>query len=135
MTVGVDVGAIQATLARYCHACDDGDFATLVQVFTPEGTFTYGDRTVAGRADLAAYFAEVQTPERRGKHLVTNSVADGDGDRAVVRSDWLFLAFVDGVLTPRLTGRYDDVVVRDGAAWLIAERVVTPLLPRSAERP
>lgn len=129
MTVGVDAGAIQETLARYCHACDDGDFAALVQVFTPDGSFTYGDRSVVGRADLNAYFAEVQTPERRGKHLLANVVAEGNGDRAVVRSDWVFLAFVEGVLTPRLTGRYDDVLVRDGAGWLIAERVVTPLAP------
>jgi len=122
-----DRTAILELLARYCHACDDGDFEELVTVFAPDGRFDYGGDVVAGRAALGDYFAQVQTPERRGKHLVTNAVVTVDGDRATVVSDWLFLAFVEGVLTPRLTGRYDDVLVRGGDGWVIAERVVTPL--------
>jgi uncharacterized protein (TIGR02246 family) len=124
-----DESAIRSVLARYCHTCDDGAFDALVALFTADGSFSYAGRTVAGRAALAAYFAEVQTPERRGKHLVANTVMAVSGDRAEVRSDWAFLAFTDGVLVPRLTGRYDDVLVRDGGDWLIAERVVTPLQP------
>lgn len=120
---------ILEVLARYCHTCDDGDFDALVGLFAAGGTFTYGGSTVAGREALRAYFEQVQTSERRGKHLVANPVVELDGDRATVRSDWVFLLHVDGVLTPRLTGRYDDVLVRADGAWLLAERVVSPLAP------
>lgn len=121
--------AVLDVLARYCHTCDDGDFEALRALFTADGTFRYAGSVVTGREDLLAYFTQVQTPERRGKHLTANTVVRIDGDRATARSDWVFLVLVDGVPTPRLTGRYDDVLVRDGAGWLIAERVVTPLVP------
>lgn len=120
---------IATVLARYCQACDDGAFEELVSLFTENGTFEYGGAVTAGRADLLAYFARVQTPDRRGKHVTANLVAQIDGSRARVRSDWVFLAFVDGVLVPKLAGRYDDVLVKQGGTWLLAARVVTPLLP------
>jgi uncharacterized protein (TIGR02246 family) len=122
-----DRWAITEVLARYCQACDDGVFEDLLDLFTADGTFAYGGQVISGRAALAEYFARVQTPDRRGKHVTANVVVSLDGDRAAVSSDWVFLAYVDGVLTPKLTGRYDDLLRREDGAWLLAERVVTPM--------
>jgi 3-phenylpropionate/cinnamic acid dioxygenase small subunit len=121
--------AIANVLARYCRTCDDGSFDDLVDLFTEDGTFEYGGTVTAGREALRSYFATVQTPERRGKHLTTNAVVCVEGDRAEVTSDWVFLTFVEGVLTPKLTGRYQDVLHRGRTSWRIARRVVVPLTP------
>lgn len=129
MTSAEDHLAITQVLARYCHTCDDGAFDELVRLFTEEGSFEYGGTVTVGRVDLAAYFAAVQTPERRGKHVVANTVVDVDDDRARATSDWVFLTFVDGVLAPKLTGRYVDDLVRTDGRWLLARRVVVPLAP------
>lgn len=45
-------------------------------------------------------------------------------DRALVSSDYLFVQMVDGAVTPTVTGRYDDAMVRSGDRWLIDRRVV-----------
>jgi 3-phenylpropionate/cinnamic acid dioxygenase small subunit len=134
-TDAADHFAILGVLAAYCHACDDGDFDRLSELFTPEGTFTYAVREVAGRAALREYFTEVQTPERRGKHLTANPVLSIDGDAATVTSDWVFLVFDQGVLVPKLTGRYEDTLVRAGQGWQLAARLVVPMLPAGCALP
>ncbi len=127
--VTADELAIQRVLARYCHTCDDGDFTALVALFSPDGVFTYGTTEATGSEALSAFFTGAQTPERRGKHLTVNTDVRVDGDSAEARSDFLFLAYEGGVLTPRITGRYDDRLVRVGEHWLIARRDATPLAP------
>ncbi len=60
---------IRRTLAAYCHHLDDGDFSGLAHQFTEDGTYTYGQTRASGRAELESWFAEMNPPERRGKHL------------------------------------------------------------------
>lgn len=121
--------AIRETLARYCHTCDDGAFEALGALFAEDGSFEYAGALTSGRAALVAHFARIQPPERRGKHLTSNVVVALDGDRATAVSDWVFLVLVDGVPTPRLTGRYRDELVREQGEWVFARRVVEPLAP------
>ncbi|CAO5242415.1 nuclear transport factor 2 family protein [Frankia sp. AgKG'84/4] len=61
-----DQFAVRATLARYCHRCDDGDFAGLVELFTADGVFVHGDQTVRGTAELLAFFEGTQGKPRSG---------------------------------------------------------------------
>jgi hypothetical protein len=119
--------AIAKTLAAYCHHLDDGDFSGLARLFTLDGSYSYGPAQVCGRSGLESWFAEMNPPERRGKHLTTNLVVDVEGDRAVASSDYLFLRFVDGTLTLLFSGRYRDELVRTEDGWRILSRVVTPL--------
>lgn len=109
-------------LARYCHCCDDGDFAALVSLFTTDGTFAYGRVEATGPQALTDFFVAAQPPERRGKHLTTNAVVDLDGDAADVTSDFVFLNFRDGALVPSVAGRYVDRLVRRHGTWLIQRR-------------
>lgn len=119
--------AIRRTLAAYCHHLDDGDFSSLAHPFTEHGSFTYGPAHASGRARLESWFAGMNPPERRGKHLTMNVIVDVEGDRAVAYSDYLFVRIVDGTLTPLFSGRYHDDLLRAEGGWLIRWRVVTPL--------
>jgi len=122
--------AIRRTVAAYCQHLDDGDFAAVAHQFTPDGSITFGDRGGAsGRAEIEAWYAERNPPERRGRHLTVNTVVDLDGDRATAWSDFAFLGFVDGELRLLFAGRYHDEFVRAGGRWLIATRVAHFLAP------
>ncbi|EFC86366.1 nuclear transport factor 2 family protein [Parafrankia sp. EUN1f] len=128
MAAGIDVLAVQSVLARYCHRCDDGDFAGLVDLFTPDGVFTYGDRTAHGRSELLAFFQGTQgRPGQRGKHLTFNLDVRPDGDTARSVSDYVFLRTgADGPVL-RLAGRYHDELRRLDGQWRIARRDVINL--------
>jgi ketosteroid isomerase-like protein len=121
---------IRRTLAAYCHHCDDGDFTSLAELFTPEGAFVYRGEAASGRAALARRFEAAQRERSaRGKHLTLNTIVEVDGDRAQARSDFLFLRFVDGALTPAVVGRYEDDLLRVEGQWLIERRECEPLGP------
>ena len=116
--------AIRRTLALYCHRCDDGDFAELVDQFTTDGSFAYLGEVVTGREQLRAWFESKQPPDRRGKHLTMNTVVDIDGDRAHAVSDFVFLRLVDGSPSPAVAGRYRDELHCVTGRWLIDRREV-----------
>jgi ketosteroid isomerase-like protein len=118
--------AIRRTLATYCHHVDDGDFAELVDQFTPDGTFSYQGEEVTGHEDLRAWFESKQPPERRGKHLTTNTVIDITRDRAHALSDFVFLRLLEDSGAPVIViaGRYRDELRRIGDRWLIDRREV-----------
>lgn len=118
--------AVRELLAAYCHRVDDGLFDALVELFTPDGAFVRGKRAYEGRAALLAFFGARQgTPEQRGRHLTLNPEIAIDGRRARVLADFLYLRMIDGKITPVITGRYRDELVRgDDGRWRFARRVV-----------
>jgi SnoaL-like domain len=120
--MSVDELAVKRTLAAYCHLCDDGDFAHLVELFTLDGSVAFNEEVVTGRAALMTWFASRQPRERRGKHLTMNTVIDIDGNRADAVSDYVFLRLVDGMITPAIAGRYRDSLRCDGTRWAIERR-------------
>ncbi len=115
---------IARLLAEYCRLCDDGEFDALIERFTEDGEFEFAGRVVRGRADLRAWFAKTQSPQRRGKHLTANAIIDVDatGERAVVVSDYVFLAKSEGRLVPVLTGTYRDELRCSAGRWQISRR-------------
>ena len=124
--------AILRVLAAYCQLCDDGDFAELVEQFTPDGVIAFGDDIATGREELRAWFERRQPPERRGKHLTLNPIVELAGRRARVASDFVFLRIVDGVPTPAIAGRYRDEFRREGDRWCIERRDIELLQAPSA---
>jgi len=124
--------AILRVLAAYCQLCDDGNFADLVEQFTPDGVIAFGDDAVTGRQELHAWFERRQTPERRGKHLTFNPIVELGGRRARAASDFVFLRLVDGVPTPAITGRYRDELRREAGHWRIERRDIEVLQAPSA---
>ena len=132
MTALADELAIRRTLSSYCHRCDDGDFARLVDQFTRDGALVFGDEVVTGRAELLAWFERNQPAELRGKHLMTNTVVEVEGDRASALSDFVFLRVVDGGPRPAVAGRYRDELVRVGDEWLLERRDIHIMRPDRA---
>ena len=124
---------IHRTLAAYCQLVDDGEFGRLAEQFAPDGCFSYAGEDITGRDALERWFAKMQPPRRRGKHLTMNAIADVAGDRADVLSDYLFLRVIDGQVQIDTAGRYRDVFVRTGDEWLILRREVEPMASSSEQ--
>jgi 3-phenylpropionate/cinnamic acid dioxygenase small subunit len=119
--------AIERVLAEYCQRCDDGRFDDLVDLFAADGSFAFGRREVVGREALLEYFAWAQSPDRRGKHLVSNVIIEVQGDTATARSDYVFLVRRDGDIVPLAAGRYVDDLRKADGRWRIDRRVTTNL--------
>jgi hypothetical protein len=132
ITALADELAIKRLLAEYCHRVDDGRLDELAQLFTIDGEFVFGSLSARGRGEVTGWFERFHPPAERGKHLTTNVVVEldaADGDRASARSDFAFLGFRDGQLTPTLAGRYDDELQRVDGRWLIGRRDASQLRP------
>lgn len=113
-----DVEAVRAVDAAYTRVIDTGDWAGLVALFTPEGTFD-GLQRVSGHADLLTFFSGLAGSGMRFWHHVTNHEIAVDGDTARVRSMLWQPCVVDGV--PHVAaGRYDDHLVRTTEGWRYA---------------
>jgi ketosteroid isomerase-like protein len=118
---------VRRTIAEYCHRVDDGEFAALVDLFTPDAELVYGALTMQGSDALLQFFSERQArPEQRGRHLTLNTVVDVHDDIAHAVSDYLQLMAPDGAPVPARAGRYRDEFVRDGDRWRFRRRTIEP---------
>ena len=120
---------IRSTIAEFCHCTDSGDFDRWVELFTEDGRFRLGGREHVGRAALRAFIADDQPPARRGMHLTTDSVIRIAENRAEVRSNFLFIAAGATAGVVVAAGRYLDVLVPSGDAWLFQSREAELVLP------
>ncbi|CAO5188446.1 Ketosteroid isomerase homolog [Frankia sp. AiPs1] len=116
--------AIRKIVAQYCHLCDDGRLTELVELFTPDGVFTFGTEH-RGSVAMAAFFDDTQgDPRKRGRHLTVNTDVDVDGDTARAVSDFLFMKVRESGPVITILGRYNDTLRRDGGRWQFARRDV-----------
>ena len=116
--------AIRRTLARYCLFCDDGRFDDWGQLFTTDTRFHVMGSTHEGRPAAQAFIERGQPPERRGKHMVVNSLilVHAGGLTARAWSDYVFLDR-SGVVTN--SGRYHDELVRgNDGVWRFSLREI-----------
>lgn len=118
--------AIRRTLARYCHAIDDGDSAALGACFAGGAELDAFGTNRSGRDAVTAFLTKLIPPESRGKHLTLNTVvgalATGDDGSASasVLSDFLFIGPDKSIMT----GRYADQFARVDGDWLISKREI-----------
>ncbi|WP_068396394.1 nuclear transport factor 2 family protein [Kribbia dieselivorans] len=120
-----DLHEIQQLRARYCQFLDDGRWDELVELFTEDGSFV-GLSTATGRADLRAFFSELQDgPLAAWWHFSSNETIDLDGDVATGET-WLDQPCVVNDEPHIAAGRYTDRMRRcaDGR-WRFEERKVT----------
>jgi ketosteroid isomerase-like protein len=119
--------AIRRTIAEYCHRVDDGEFAALVDLFTPDAELVFGALAMQGSDALLQFFSERQArPEQRGRHLTLNTVVDVGEMTAYAVSDYLQLMAPDGVPVPVRAGRYRDELVREDDRWRFRRRTIEP---------
>jgi 3-phenylpropionate/cinnamic acid dioxygenase small subunit len=120
---------IRFTIAEYCHRTDQGDFDGWVELFTEDACFRLLGQDVVGRKALRDFIGRDQPIEMRGLHLVTDSAITLKGDSAEVRSNFLFVAGGDAAGVVVTAGRYLDVLVPVGDAWLFKLRETELVLP------
>lgn len=120
--------AIREVLAEYCFRLDDGRFDEMAALFTEGGTWDTAFGKATGRpaiAELARSLrVRVTEPRPRAVHLVTNIVIALEGERALVRSNWMVMQ--NSPEGPRIGsgGAYDDEMVKEGGRWLFRYRKI-----------
>ena len=127
-----DDAAIREALHAYGSALDYGDREQFLRCFTADAEYVVtmrltpdGGMTFRGHDELGAYFdGHTHAPDAWHKHVTTNIAATIDGDTAEVTSYFLRVdAGADAAPgTVLASGRYVDVLVRDGGSWRIRSR-------------
>jgi uncharacterized protein (TIGR02246 family) len=125
--VGEDEDQIRRTLSEYSQRCDDGRFEEWADLFTDDARFVLSGQVTEGRDSIRTMMAAMMPPDRRGQHVISNSLVDLDGDSATASTDYLFVRPTSEGPTIVAAGRYRDRLVRDGNRWRFRERAITML--------
>lgn len=134
-----DEKQIRDMIVDYGLSLDRKDFSGYSDLFAKEGEWSgqlSGMTTIKGpetiRATMEKNFAErVYDPEHiTNLHLVTNVKVTIDGDRATGYSRWTVLSRNEkDEPYVRITGRYDDVLIREDGRWKFLSRVARREVP------
>jgi ketosteroid isomerase-like protein len=126
-----DAFAVQQVLARYCALVDDGQADELGEIFAPDAVMTIAGMASSlvrreGVTAIIEFIQERQKPEWRGKHILSIPRIECSGPEASAECDVLFVnrSASDGGLSVATTGRYSDVLRRQGDRWMITERSI-----------
>jgi hypothetical protein len=122
---------IQGLAARYNHAVDSGDADGFIATFSEKGALNAGAFVVEGHTALGEFATNFASSVREPRHVATNLVIDGDGDKATLKAyvQMYVLAGEPGgpaQQTIMTSGKYDDVLAREDGSWKFVQRVFTP---------
>jgi hypothetical protein len=120
-----DLVEIEQLLARYAAAMTRDDVDAVVEVFTPDGTYSAFGDTYA-----LADFPRLVAAAPKGLFLVGPPAIDLDGDTGTGQQP---LCFVDQTNHDMRIGWYTDTYRRTDAGWRLATRSMT-FLRRSGAR-
>ncbi len=117
-------------LGEYCERMDTADFDGVGALFA-DGRLCdeHGNVLAEGAGAVAEFYRStvlLHDGSPRTKHLVLNPIVDlAEGTaptQASVRSSYLVLQGLDGVLRPMICGRYHDAFTRAPMGWHFTER-------------
>ncbi|MEW6270531.1 MAG: nuclear transport factor 2 family protein [Thermodesulfobacteriota bacterium] len=123
---------IQELLARYCHCIDRGRWERFPELFTEDCRLDMSQvmGLYEGRAGIQTFVDTLKPLGIFMRHLVTNVVIEGDGERAHVES--YVVAVTGSEASPsRTTGFYDDEVVKQNGRWLLRRRTLALDVPKA----
>jgi uncharacterized protein (TIGR02246 family) len=118
--------AIRYTISRYISAIDRGKYEELADVFTPDGTMTFGGHpSLVGHDQIISSMR--QGAERRGafqpgnfqRHVLGHSIINVIDGRTARSVHYILVMSEVGV---DHSGAYVDDFVKSGDRWLIAHR-------------
>jgi len=123
-----DRAAIERLLLDYGRTLDGRDSAGYAALFARDGVWIAPGFETRGPAAIKAMidrmFANV--PASATSHLMSNFWIEVDGDRATASSRFsLFAPNETGGPRIRLSGHYDDELVREDGRWRFLRRVLT----------
>ncbi len=118
---------IQGLVARYNHAVDDGRGPAFADTFTAAGVLDAGELLVEGREALEKFAIGLPHSFRVPRHIATNLVIDGDGDRATLEAYVQMYALVGEPPRRELvaSGKYADQLAKVDGRWAFVRRVFT----------
>ncbi len=116
--------AIQQLVARYNHAIDSGDARAYAEAFTADGVLDAGDLVLEGRDALYAFADSFAVTVRALRHVASNLVIEGEGNRAELRAyvQLYGLAGEPPCQEVRASGIYADELVKEGGRWRFVRR-------------
>lgn len=126
---GADVAGIAALLIRFSDAVDQRRLADVAELFSIDGLFRPGERSIRGRAAIQAFYtARLSDERRRTRHLWSNLFVRPSGPKQarleVVLTNY---AFEPAVSEIALQMRIGNVVGRcesdDAGNWRFAEHL------------
>ena len=123
--------AIQETLARYCHCLDRGRWEELVSLFTEDCRLDLSQvlGSYEGHAGLRQFAQIITSANLFMRHLVTNTVIDGDGAHAHAQAYVIAITGPQGTKPQQTTGLYVDELVKRDGRWLLHRRHLTLDVP------
>ena len=112
-----DIVAIQQLLAKYAVTITQQDIDGLVEVFTPDGTYSAFGETYA-----LERFPVLVDAAPKGLFLTGTALVDLDGDTATGTQP---LCFIDHASHDMRIGYYRDTYVRTENGWRLRTRAMT----------
>ena len=112
-----DIVEIQQLLAKYAVTITQQDIAGLLEVFTPDGTYSAFGETYA-----LERFPVLVDAAPKGLFLTGTALVDIDGDTA---SGTQPLCFIDQASHDMRIGYYRDTYVRTADGWRLKTRAMT----------
>jgi SnoaL-like domain len=122
-----DVLEIQGLAARYTHAVDSGDADAFVACWTEEGVFNLvGLTTFEGHTALKGVATSAGS-QPGSRHVPSNLVIEGDGDRATLKAYVHVLKLLGDppAYTITTAGTYNDTLVKEDGRWKFSNRNFT----------
>jgi uncharacterized protein (TIGR02246 family) len=119
--------AIQQLVARYNHAIDSGDSAAFAGAFVDDGVLDAGQLQVEGRTALEQFGQQFHTSARAPRHVATNLVIDGHGDKATLQAYVQMYALLGDPPRQEITasGKYTDTLAKVDGNWRFVRRTFT----------
>jgi hypothetical protein len=116
-TIADDIVEIQQLLAKYAVTITQQDIDGLLEVFTPDGTYSaFGETYALERFPVLVHAAP------KGLFLTGTALVDIDGDTA---SGTQPLCFIDHASHDMRIGYYRDTYVRTADGWRLKTRAMT----------
>jgi hypothetical protein len=123
--------AIAETLHRYCHCIDRGRWEELASLFTADCRLDLSQvlGLYEGTAGIKQFCDTLSSVGVFMRHLVTNIVVTGDGERAHAEAYVLALTGQPGHTPQQSTGLYEDELIKRDSRWLLHRRRLQLDLP------
>ena len=112
-----DLVEIQQLLAKYAVTITQADVEGLVEVFTPDGTYS-----AFGSTYTLARFSDLVAAAPQGLFMTGTSLVELDGDTATGTQP---LCFIEHSKHDMRIGYYKDTYVRTGDGWRLKTRAMT----------
>ena len=118
--------AIEDLVNLYCHNADYTPPESMRDVFVPDAVWEVPamDLRCEGIEAIVAFFTQSRAGFGSARHVISNLVVQGDGDRATA-SCYLQVIKVDEEPKQIVSfGRYQDELVRTAEGWRLRHRLI-----------